>query len=390
MTSSRARAAVTLAVAAALLTALTACAPPVHTLPSAGAFSTVKPGLTPRPTATPAGPATKPASDYSFGCSDLVGASALPGLLGVSVTPVLASKLDRENKFDSLPNDYYVEVLGGLDCDWADNQPLTSDTSHNMALHLLPVDSSVWTKFTQSAGDDVTGTTYAACSTGATGGECQYDAFTNGTWWQLDINNMKPASTSSSALPATLQTVVNAIAAKIATGQAAETNGTQKGLRPLPGESGELITAAQVKSALALPASATVTVNCNDQSDGPWTITAEAAIEVTGALGCNFDTPDGGVYGGYQVLSGGAWAAKDAIANTPSETAAITVNTPPNTDVYIWTDSQGGHDEDLIDYGNWIALSIYPPDSSEPAAGVSATRALQTLTFDAEATIGHN
>jgi hypothetical protein len=388
MTSTRVRAAVTLAVAAALLTALTACAPPVHTLPKAGAFSTATPRFTPRPIATRLTPATKPASDYSFACSDLIGASALPNLLAAAVTPVLASKLDRENKLDSLPNDYYVEVLGGLDCDWADNQPITSDTSHNMALHLLPVDSSVWTKFTQSV-DGATATTYTACTTAGSGGQCQYDAFTNGTWWQLDINNMKPSTTSADALPTAVQTVVNAIAAKISGGPAAETNGTQKGLRPLPAESSELITAAQVKSALALPASATVTVDCDDQADGPWTITAEAATEITGALGCDFDTPDGGIYGSYQVLSGGGWAAKDAIANTPGETLAITVNTPVDTDDYIWTDYQAGHDEDLIDYGNWIALSIYAPDSSEPASGVSASLALQNLSFDVEAAIGH-
>ena len=389
MPSLRIRSVAAVVAASALLLTLTACAPPIHHVPTQGSFPTTKPKITPRATTAPIAAATKPKSDYSFGCADLIPSGALPTLFDATVTPVLGSKLDRENKLDSLPNDYYVEVLGGLDCDWADNQPLTSGTSSNMALHALPVDSSVWAKFGQSV-DGASATSYTFCSTGGTGGSCQYDAYLNGTWWQLDLNNMKPIATSSDVLPPAIQTLVTSITAKLSAGSPAESGGAQKGLRPLPTPANQLITAAQVKSALALPASASVTVNCDDQSDGPWTITAEASTELTGGTSCNFDTPDGGIYGGYQVLSGGAWAAKDAIANTPGETLGATVNPPANTAYYVWTDYQNGRDADLIDYGNWIALYLYAPDSSEPAAANSPSVSLSTLSQDAQLAIGKN
>jgi hypothetical protein len=377
--------------AATVLVALTACAPPIHHVPKPGSLSTTTPKI--RPTAKPTGPtlAVKPKSDYSFACSDLIGGTTLPTLFSVPMQPIVGSRLARVNKVMSIPSDYYVEVLGGLDCAWYDGQPSNdSNSTHDMELTILPVDSSVWTKFAQSAGDGVSGTTYTQCPNDPGYLSCQYDAYVNGSWYELDINNMLLSSSGMDVLPPAVAGIVSAINAKLSHGPAPQPDGPQKGTRLLPSDSSQLLTVADLKTDLKLPASASVTIDCTGTSDGPWEIGPEAETEVTGGTGCSFNTPDGGTYGGYDVLSGGQWAAKDAIANTAGEVLAVTVNQPQGSNVYTWTDGTNDPSADLIDYGNWISFYLYPPDDSEPASATTPSLALQNLVLSAEKTIGGN
>jgi hypothetical protein len=377
---------------AGVLAALTACAPPIHHVPQPGSFSTSKPKITLAPKTPAPKPtlAVKPKSDYAFACTDLMGGRALPSLFSVPMHEQALSKFDRVYKLGEFTDDYYVEVLGGLDCDWDDGLNPSNASSHQLTLTVLPVDSSVWAKFVASAPDGVNGNTFTQCDSDGGYNTCQYDAYVNGSWFELDATNIIPSSSSFTVLPPAVMGIVSTINAKLNTGPAAEANGPQKGTRSVPTDASELLTVADVKTALALPASATISIECNGESDGPWTIDAEASKELTGGIGCFFDTPDGGTYGGYEVLSGGEWAAKDAIANTPGEVQAVTVNQPIGSALDTWTDSSNNSDADLIDYGNWILFSLYPSDSSEPASGTTSSLALQNLSLEAEKTIGGN
>jgi hypothetical protein len=392
MPSHSIRIAAALIATAGVLAALTACAPPIHHVPQPGSFSTSKPKITiaPKtPTPTPA-LAVKPKPDYSFACTDLMGGRALPSLYSVPMHEEAESKFNRMYKVGEFTDEYYVEVLGGLDCEWDDGLSPSNSSSHQMTLTILPVDSSVWTKFVQSAGDGVSGDTYTDCSSDDGHNTCQYEAYVHGSWYELDTNNIIPSSSTFDVLPPALMGIVSTLNAKLSAGPAAEANGPQKGTRSVPSVAGQLLTAADVKTALALPASANVSIDCNGEYDGPWAIGAEASTELTGGFGCFFDTPDGGTYGGFAVLSGGEWAAKDAIANTPGEVQAVTVNQPVGSALYTWTDSGNDPSADLIDYGNWIFFFLFPPDGSEPASGTAPSLALQNLALSAEKTIGSN
>lgn len=390
MTLPRFRIAAAVVAATGVLLALTACAPPVHHVPQPGAFATAKPKITAIPKPVTPAIATKPKSDYSFACTDLMGGRALPSLFSVPMTEVAGSKFARFNKIGEFTDDYYVEVLGGLDCAWYDGKVTNNTNSHDMELTILPVDSAVWAHFTGSAGDGVSGNTYTDCSSDGGYNPCQYDAYVNGSWYELNINNMIPTSSAFATLPPAVMGIVGAINAKLSAGPAPQVNGPQKGTRTVPALASQLLTAAEVKTDLKLPAGATVTVNCNGEFDGPWNMGAEASQELTGGYGCFFETPDGGIYGGYNVLSGGEWAGHDAESNTPGEVQAVTVNQPQGSSLYTWTDDIADPSADLIDYGNWMMFFLFPPDNSEPASGTTSALALQNLALSAEATIGGN
>ncbi len=392
MTAARIRTLTVIAAAAGVILVLTACAPPLHHVPKPGSFSTSTPRITPAHSAAPA-VTTKPASDYSFGCSNLVAASSLPALFPVAMKSITGAQFARVNSEPGFASDYYVEELGGLDCAWYDgkasNNGATAATStHDMELTILPVVSSVWKKFLESAGTGVTPTGYTDCSSDSGYNSCQYDGYVNGSWYELDLNNMTPMPPSNQALPGALQSIVSTVNAKLGAGSAAEPNGLQHGTRPLPAEPQELLTAADVKSALGLPASASVTVDCSGQSDGPWTIDEEAATEVFGSVGCSFGTPDGGTYGGYSALAGGEWAAHDAEAVTPGETAVVTLNQPQTSSLYTFTDSQSDRSDDFIYDGSWISFYLYPTAGSDTPGTATPQEALGRLAQLAEQTIG--
>jgi hypothetical protein len=389
--TARVRSSAALAAAIAVLLTLTACAPPVHHIPKPGSLSTAKPRITPTHTTAPVVNA-KPASDYMFGCSDLVSAAALPSLFSVPMQATTGAQFLRFNGVSGMPYNYYVEELGGLDCAWFDgkttNDGATAATSsHDMQLSVLPVDPSVWDRFVQSAGTGATSAGYTECSSDSGYNSCQYDAYVKGSWYELDSNNMSPVPPSETAMPSALQTIVTTLNGKLNASAAAKPDIVQHGTRPLPAQPQDLLTAAEVKTALGLPSSVTISIDCGAEGDGPWTIQAEAATEVAGG-GCNFDTPDGGTYGGYSTLAGGEWAAHDAEANTPGETEMVTLNQPQTSSQYSFVDSQGNRTDDLIYDGSWLDFSVFSGDSSEPAGTATPSDALQSLARAAESAIG--
>jgi hypothetical protein len=391
MTNARTRTVTAILGGAAVLLALTACAPAVHHLPGTSTVSSSKPKVTPtaRPVAN-----TQPKSDYPFTCGDAVSASTLTALFPVSMTAISGAKLSRVNSYSGMPGDSFVEGIGGLDCAWYDGTPAVNNgTQRGMHLTLIPATTAQWNSFVESYGETPVNNAFAECGTDPSDYNCTYDAYVNGTWFELTTDSMRGTlpGGSDNTLPTTLKTVATAVATKLTAAAAAEPNGPQKGSKPLPSQFDQLISSGAFLRAMGLPATTQVSIGCTGYGDGPIPITAIAADSLLGAghSSCNFDTPDGGSYGYYSALPGGAWAATLAIAATPGEKSDVLVNQPEGSALYSWVDSDGGQNADLIFRGSWITVTLFAPDSVGEAVGsVPPATAVQNVASAASTTIG--
>ncbi|MEJ1229506.1 MAG: hypothetical protein WDM88_00955 [Galbitalea sp.] len=300
------------------------------------------------------------------------------------MTPVEPANFDRLDLDPEIPQAYYIQALGGIDCAWYDGQK-TSGNSRDLELSVLPATSAVWNEFVDSS-EGVTGTTYTFCTSDEQN-TCEYDAFVNGSWLYILANNLsvQPGS-GNTTLPPQLKSAITAMTAKLTAAALGPAPALRQGSVTLPNTGTSLITAAQFTTALGLGGG--VTVDCTGHPDGPWSLANEAETEVTSAIGCFFATSDGGGYGGYEWLAGGAWAAELAEAATPSETALTVPGLPAGDSAKEYSDSQGELTVDLILGGNWIEYELAPAsDTGEPPGSVPLPTAAIALTSAFEKTV---
>jgi hypothetical protein len=390
MTSSRLRVAAVLIAASATLLALTSCAPAVGHVSAGGGTSTTKHHHTPKPTPTPAA-MVQPAPRYSFGCSDLIGSSTVASLFSVPMNLIDTSQFMRLDLDSQIPSADYVEDLGGLDCTWYDGAK-TNDNSHNLTLEVLPVTLAEWNKFAQGGETTIHNGIETDCTSDQGFNSCDYEAYVNGSRFYFETENMKPAPTSASVLPPAVKAIITAITAKLASTPAGPAPAAQHPSVTLPASGASMITAAQVRTAMGIPANVKMTIDCTGEPDGPWEIDNEAQQEVDGSSDCVFGPPyDGGVsgsYGLYEFLPAGEWAAKQLLGYTPSETQVSDPTLPAGDSLYQWTDSDGALNGDLIIGGNLIEINFYTPqDSGEPKGSVPLPTALINLANALETTI---
>jgi len=395
MHSSRLRIAAVLIAASATLLALTSCAP-ASGKPSADSTtsnSTTKHHVTTKPkpkiTPKPAG-VIQPASRYAFGCSDLIPANAVATLYSTPMSPVDSTDFDQQNLLPQLPSPEYLNALGALDCTWYDGAKITG-TNHEMELQVIPVTLAEWDKFAQGGAAQITNGVSTDCESDQGLNTCDYEAYVNGSRYELNILNMTPVPGSNNqVLPAAVQAVVTGINTKLNSAPAGPLPAAQHPSVTLPAGPA-MITVAQVRTALGVGAGVSLEVDCTGQPDGPWEIPNEAQQQVTGGADCEFGVPyDGGTEGPYvlyEFIPAGGWAAKQIVADTPSATAVADPSLPAGDSLYEYTDSTPELTGVLSLGGNLVEFEFFPTaNTGDPATSVPQATALVNVANAFEAT----
>lgn len=334
----------------------------------------------------------QPASRYSFGCSDLVSASAVASLYSVPMSPVDSTKFARLDLESQVPTSVQLQALGALDCSWYDGKK-TDDTSHDMEVEVMPVTLAQWNRFALGGADTLHNGVDIECAGDSGYNSCQYEAYVNGSRFTLLANNIKVVPTAYSVLPPAVKTVVTAIAAKIASAPVLPAAAAQQPSVTLPASGTALLTSAQIRSAFGLPATAKVLVDCSETGDGPWEIDAEAIQELDGSEGCELGPPfmgqeTAGGYAGLSWLPAGSWAASDLESDTAGETQVSDPSLPAGDSLYQFTDAGGDLDGDLVIGGNLIGIEVYAQtDPSEPKGTVPIATALVNVANALETTL---
>jgi hypothetical protein len=386
MTSLRLRVAVSVIAASVTLLALTSCAPAAH---SAGGATTTHHHTT-KPTPTPA-QLVQPASRYPFGCGDLIGASTVATLFSVPMSLVDSARFDRLNLISQIPTSEYVKQLGAIDCTWYDGAK-TNDNSHDLELQILPVTPAEWNIFADGGATDIHDGVETECTADEGFNSCGYEAYVNGSRFSLTLNNMKPIPTGEFVLPPAVKAIVAAITASLTSTPLGPVPPAQHPSVALPSSGTAMLTVAQARSALGVGASVPMEVDCAGMTDGPWEIMNEAQKQVDNGSDCEFGLPYNGdaqgPYGLFEFLPAGEWAAKELLADTPTETPVSDSSLPAGDSLYEWTDADGELNGDLILGGNLIEINLFnPSDTGDPAASVPLPTALVNLANDFETTI---
>jgi hypothetical protein len=366
MSLRRTHLALVLALATAGLTvaALAGCAPAVAT-PRQHKTATV-------PTSTPKkgdpGPHVQdePGVRYEFSCGDLLPSPTAATIMTHPVTLKDAAADDRADLYYQIPGGYYLRDDGALTCLWTDGGAVTS--RDQITITMLPTSQAAWQKFVDSAPDGATtaGATYCNPSVSADSqSTCQYDAYVNGGWLEIQLNGLSVAPPATdNTLSAPVQTLVNSIVAKfsLAINTPRVAGPTPYGAIPLSNDGTKILTGAQVATAIGVPSA--ITMDCTGSPDGPWSPGNQAETERNASLGCFFAYgTDGGGYGYLEWMAGGEWAAKQAEAATPGESQLTIAGMPAGDSLHVWTSSNGDNAADLIIGGNWVSYELFSKDS---------------------------
>jgi hypothetical protein len=378
----RIRLAAALALTSVVALGLSACTPTITPPPTSGSTSTSIAAPTATPTPTAVAP-VQPASRFSVGCDDLFPAASLAPLFSHSLTEQTGAVNARQELDIQLSSTFYIQDLGGLSCAWSDGTQIEHG-GQVAYLSILPITPAVWKHFDETAPVSAGATKYIFCS-GGDQNSCEYEGDINGNWVSILLQGIVPTpSSNTAALPTAVHNLFVSAFAKVAAAGPAPT--PPVGSVHLPTDPNHIITAAQVKSALGVGGK--VGLDCDGESDGPWTIGAQAQRDVTNHDGCFFTAGNtGGGYGFMYWLPGGQWAEQQAQAATPSETAVTVPGLPAGDSAAEFKDFENDLTLDLVIGGNWVELQVDPKDPSIPQSSIKRTAAILTLAADVEKTV---
>ena len=372
-------------IAVLLAFSVTACGPDAQ--PSASKSPVA--AATPSASATPVGrSAGAPASRYSVGCDELLPATSMAPLFTHAMTEVDPGANYRQARYPQLPQTYFVDQLGGVDCLWSDGH--AAEAGGQLAsLTVLPVSAARWKFFLESEIQPATATSYTECTADEGDGEnsCEYDALINGSWLSVMLEAIVPTPDSNpSVMPTQVKSVVAGVVAALnAAGPPAAPATPTTSAVTLSNKPGAILTADQVKAAIGVRA--TVALDCKGIPDGPWSIANEAQQEVDASLGCFFTAgSSGGGYGFLYWLPGGEWAEKQAVAATSSERPLAIAGLHDSDSAAGFVNDEKGHVADILVGGNWVQISLSTGTDLEglPPESVKTDTALATLVQDVE------
>ncbi len=385
----RNRIATAIGLAALVALAATACTPivaPPAASPSTGGTAVAAPSAT--PTSSTVTAPVQPKSRFSVGCDDLFPATSLAPLFSHSLTEQTGAVNARQELDIELSSTFYIQDLGGIDCAWSDGTQI----EHNgqaVYLSVLPITPANWKHFDQTAPVSAGANKYIFCSAGDEN-TCEYEGYMDGDWVSILLQGMvpKPAS-SDNTLPTPVHNLFVAAFAKLAAAGAPGPAPTPPvGSVPLPTDPNHILTAAQVKAAFGVAGQ--IKLDCDGESDGPWTIGAQAERDVNSHGGCFLAAGNtGGGYGFMDWLPGGQWAEQQAQAATPSEVPVTVPGLPAGDTAAEFHDFENDLTLDLVIGGNWVELSIPPAETDGliPKATVNRKVAILTLAADVETTV---
>ncbi|MCU1407524.1 MAG: hypothetical protein JWQ43_3827 [Glaciihabitans sp.] len=378
-------------VATALVISLAACSPPDPAsetgAPTSGTTPTSIPTDGSTPTTAPADSAPTPR--LNIGCTDLGTPATFASLLTTPVTvgnPTTTALATQP----TIPAAYPVRSLGGLVCEWSNGRPISGtageDTGYVGAqVSILPDATATWQQFvsTYLVVDNV-----QVYCTNAAPVFCSLNTLINGYWVEATLTGLTVADpTNDAAVQAAAKSYFDTVITTV-TGATAPSLAWQPpaGTLPLPATCDELVTPAQVQTALGVPEPVFTTTG-----GGGWS-QSSAAFHTAGILPCTWvlGNADIGV-GSLSWLSGGSWAALDATA-TPSVPQGAQPVTVPGLDAsdtaYIrCATNDDGCWVDLLVGGNWIQATVFPAEPGSPTLSVDRRTAAIQLAAQIVATV---
>lgn len=305
-------------------------------------------------------PVSIPLPVLDIECADLASAASIAATFPVAVAVMDASNAIMD-AYPVIPKTYHLRSLGGLACEWNNGEPQSSNTGTNpdyvgMRVLVLPNAGEQWVRYENYYG---AGADSIYCSDGALASiTCSTNRLVGTNW--VDVTVTGP---SSADLGRSLSAEI--LASVGAAGPGADPWVVPADTAPLPSECTEIISDADVQTALALG----VAVQTNYAAGG-WSLSAAASQDWGGPY-CYWAYlgADAGV-GALNTLRGGAWAWDEARAfiTVPAVPEAVAISGLAATDE-AWIRCAPANSyclTDLVIGGNWISVYMWPDEGGSP------------------------
>jgi hypothetical protein len=285
-----------------------------------------------------------------------------PALAGLKASTVISDQ-------------YFVETLGGLVCEWSNGKPHNTPTGdpggyEGVRVSVMPDATAQWAKYRETYQLDSDTQRYCSSYPPAS---CYLETLVGSTWVSILMAGLSADVGSAdeqfvAAITPYTSKVVDVIAATTQTGPRWY---PPAGTTELPEDCEAFITDDALVAALG----ATIPIN-HSRPGGGWS-QASGAIEDVGSPWCNWlqNGSDAGV-GTLSWLPGGEWAVTELmdVATEPSAPEEVAIDGLPAADS-AWIRCDAGDDRCVVDMaygGNWIEAAVNVDESSDGSPVVMA------------------